>query len=252
MIEISGVTKTYGGAAVVDDVSLSLPRGGVTALIGPNGAGKSTLLGIAARLVKPDRGTVRVDGLDVFATPGDLLARKLAILRQDNTLSVRLTVRDLVAFGRYPHSKGRPTTEDWAKVAEAIEFLALGGLEDRFLDQLSGGQRQRAFVAMAVCQDTDCVLLDEPLNGLDMKHATEMMRLIRRLADERNKTMVLVLHDINYASIHADRVVAMRESRIAFDGPPSDLMRSETLASIYDMPIEVAEFNGHRLGLYQF
>ena len=252
MIEISGVTKTYGGAAVVDDVSLSLPRGGVTALIGPNGAGKSTLLGIAARLVKPDRGTVRVDGLDVFATPGDLLARKLAILRQDNTLSVRLTVRDLVAFGRYPHSKGRPTTEDRAKVAEAIEFLALGGLEDRFLDQLSGGQRQRAFVAMAVCQDTDCVLLDEPLNSLDMKHATEMMRLIRRLADERNKTMVLVLHDINYASIHADRVVAMREGRIAFDGPPAELMRSETLASIYDMPIEDAEFNGHRLGLYQF
>lgn len=251
MIEIRNISKAYGPTSVVVDVCLSIPKGGVTALIGPNGAGKSTLLAIMARLLKPDAGSVHVGDLDVFATPGPVLAKRLAILRQDNPLSVRLTVRDLVAFGRYPHTKGRPTADDADRVAEAIDYLALSGLETRFLDELSGGQRQRAFVAMALCQDTDCLLLDEPLNSLDMKHATGMMRTIRRLADEKGKTVVVVLHDINYAAAHADRVVAMREGRVAFDGPPSDLMRTEVLEGIYDMQVRIAEIDGRRFGLYQ-
>ncbi|MFL5202821.1 MAG: ATP-binding cassette domain-containing protein, partial [Microvirga sp.] len=161
MIEISKVSKAYGDAIVVRDVSLQLPRRGVTSIIGPNGAGKSTLLSMISRLLPMSAGTVTVDGLDVTQTPSDILARRLSILRQDNRVSSRLTVRDLVEFGRYPYSKGRLTTEDRAHAARAIGYLDLEPLADRFLDELSGGQRQRAYVAMVLCQDTEYVLFDE-------------------------------------------------------------------------------------------
>src|SRR5690606_37798333 len=130
---------------------------GITSIIGPNGAGKSTLLGMISRLLPMDAGTVTVDGLDVTRTPSDVLAQRLAILRQDNHIAARLTVRDLVAFGRYPHSKGRPTVDDRRHIEEALSFLELTELADRFVDELSGGQRQRASVAMVLCQDTDYV-----------------------------------------------------------------------------------------------
>jgi iron complex transport system ATP-binding protein len=163
---------------VVDGVTLSLPKGGITSIIGPNGAGKSTLLSMVSRLMSMDKGSVSVDGLDVTRTPSDVLARRLSILRQENHMTARLTVHDLVSFGRYPHSRGRLTAEDKVHIDQAISYLNLGDLSHRFLDELSGGQRQRAFVAMVLCQDTDYVLLDEPLNNLDMKHAMAMMKLL--------------------------------------------------------------------------
>jgi ABC-type enterochelin transport system, ATPase component len=218
MIVTSEVTKNYGSSCVVDGVSLTLPAGGITAIIGPNGAGKSTLLSMISRLMGMDRGSVTVDGLDITRTPSDVLARRLSILRQDNHMTARLTVRDLVSFGRYPHSKGRPTANDQRHINEAINYLALDDLADRFLDELSGGQRQRAFVAMVLCQDTDYVLLDEPLNNLDMKHAMGMMKLLRRAADDLGKTVVLVLHDINFASWYADTIVAMKHGKVAAQG----------------------------------
>ncbi len=152
MIRIDKVTKAYGRTVVVDAVTLDLPQKGLTSIIGPNGAGKSTLLSMMSRLMPMDSGTITVDGLDVTTTPGDVLARKLAILRQDNAMTSRLTVRELVAFGRYPHSKGRPTAADRDHVEHALAHLELGTLADRFLDELSGGQRQRAFVAMVLCR----------------------------------------------------------------------------------------------------
>lgn len=250
MIEIDHVTKRYGQSLVLDDVSLTIAAGGLTAVIGPNGAGKSTLLSVAARLVAPDGGAVRVDGLDVSATPGDVLARRLAILRQENGIAMRLTVRDLVAFGRYPHSKGRPTTQDARHIASAIDYMELGDLQGHFLDELSGGQRQRAFVAMVLSQDTDYLLLDEPLNNLDMKHAVGMMHLLRRAADDLGKTVVTVLHDINFASCYADRIIALKNGRLAFEGSPENLMRSETLAAIYDMDIPIHRIGDRQIGVY--
>src|SRR5690606_5800523 len=175
VIEVQHATKRYRATTVVDDVSVTVARGGITAIIGPNGAGKSTLLGLMSRLLRLDAGRVTVDGLDVTTAPSDVLARRLAILRQENQLTARLTVEDLVTFGRYPHSKGSPTAEDRRQVDASLAYLNLGHLRHRFLDELSGGQRQRAFVAMVLCQDTDCVLLDEPLNSLAMKHAVAMM-----------------------------------------------------------------------------
>ncbi|MGB3834119.1 MAG: ABC transporter ATP-binding protein [Mesorhizobium sp.] len=250
MIETSGVTKAYGETVVVDAVTLTLPARGITSIIGPNGAGKSTLLSMISRLLPMDSGRVLVDGLDVATTPGDVLARRLSILRQDNSIASRLTVRDLVTFGRFPYSKGRPTPDDRGHVKRAIAYLGLEPLSERFLDELSGGQRQRAFVAMVLCQDTDYVLLDEPLNNLDMKHAVTMMKLLRRAADELGKTVVLVLHDINFASCYSDRIVAMRDGRVVHQGSPEELIRTDILKDIYDLDIRVELMDGKRIGIY--
>jgi iron complex transport system ATP-binding protein len=250
LIEISKVSKAYGDAIVVRDVSLRLPRRGVTSIIGPNGAGKSTLLSMISRLLPMSAGTVTVDGLDVTQTPSDILARRLSILRQDNRVSSRLTVRDLVEFGRYPYSKGRLTTEDRAHAARAIGYLDLEPLADRFLDQLSGGQRQRAYVAMVLCQDTDYVLFDEPLNNLDMKHAVGMMKLLRRAADDLGKTIVLVLHDINFASCYSDYLVAMRDGAVVHHGTPAEIMTGPVIRAVYDMDVEIQDVRGHRISNY--
>ncbi|AZY49994.1 iron ABC transporter ATP-binding protein [Bordetella avium] len=250
MIEVQSLSKRYSQDVVVDDVSLSLPDGGITAIVGPNGAGKSTLLSMVSRLLPMSSGQVLIDGLDVTRTDSRELARRLAILRQDNHLPLRLTLRDLVAFGRYPHSGGRLTEEDSAHIERAIGYLDLGHLAERFLDEMSGGQRQRAFVAMVLCQDTRYVLLDEPLNSLDMKHAVAMMRILRRAADELGKTVVIVLHDLNFASAYADHIVAMRQGRVAYQGPPSVIIRSEVLSELYALPIAVHELDGQRICVY--
>ncbi len=250
MIVASKVSKRYGTGPVVDDVTVTLPAGGVTSIIGPNGAGKSSLLSIISRLSRPDAGRVTVDGLDVATTPGNVLARRLSILRQDNHMTARLTVGDLVAFGRYPHSRGRLTVEDKAHVDRALDYLSLTALRGRFLDELSGGQRQRAFVAMVLCQDTDYVLLDEPLNNLDMKHAASMMKLLRRASTELGKTVVMVLHDINFASRYSDHIVAMRDGKVVCQGPPETVITPEALRHIYDIAIQVREIDGHRLALF--
>lgn len=250
MIVTSNVTKAYGDARVVDEVSLELPKGGVTSIIGPNGAGKSTLLSMVSRLMAMDMGQVTVGGLDVTKTPSDELARRLSILRQENHMTARLTVHDLVSFGRYPHSKGRLTTEDKTKIDQAIAYLELGPLSDRFLDELSGGQRQRAFVAMVLAQDTDYVLLDEPLNNLDMKHAMSMMRLLRQAADELGKTVVLVLHDINFASWYSDHIVAMKAGKVAAQGSPKAMIQPGVLSEIYEMDIKVHEIGGQLISVY--
>lgn len=240
MIEAQGLTKRYGQSIVVDGVDLTLPPSGLTAIIGPNGAGKSTLLAMIARLLPADAGRALVAGLDVAKAPSDQLARRLAILRQDNAILSRLTVRDLVGFGRFPHSKGRlSSASDRAIVEEAIGFLGLEDLAERFLDELSGGQRQRAFVAMALAQDTDIILLDEPLNNLDIRHAVEIMRLMRKAADERGKTVVVVIHDINFAAAYADRIIAMKDGRIAREGPVSEVVTEESIASIFGLPVHV-------------
>ena len=250
MISLTDVTMTYGDLTVLGPVTLDIPAGGVTALVGPNGAGKSTLLTIVGRLATATSGRVTVAGNDVTTTPGRTLAKIVSILRQENHFVTRLTVRELVGFGRFPHSQGRLTADDHAKVDEAIAFLDLTALSGRYLDQLSGGQRQRAYVAMVLAQDTDYILLDEPLNNLDMKHAVAMMGQLRRAADELGKTIVLVVHDINFAAAYADRIVALSEGRVVHVGTPSDLMTSDTLEEVFGTPVEVRNDGPYPLAVY--
>lgn len=250
MIEIQNVTKRYGQKAVVDNVSVKIQKGHITSLIGPNGAGKSTLLSMVSRLLSRDQGQIRIDGLEVTQTDSQELAKKLSILKQDNRINVRLTVRDLVSFGRFPYSQGRLTAADWEQVDQAIAYMELEELTHRFLDQLSGGQRQRAYVAMTLCQDTDYILLDEPLNNLDMKHSVQIMRVLRRMVEELGKTIVLVMHDINFASCYSDYIIALKEGQLVYDGQVSEVISTPALQEIYGMTIPIEEIRGNRIGIY--
>ncbi|GAB2981067.1 iron ABC transporter ATP-binding protein [Frigoribacterium salinisoli] len=250
MIEFSDLTKAYADEVVLGPVAGRIGSGGITALVGPNGAGKSTLLSVIARLLEPTSGTVRVAGLDVATTPSSEIAKRLAILRQDAHVLARLTVRDLVGFGRFPHSRGRPGPDDRRIVGEVLEFLGLEPLADRYVDELSGGQRQRAFVAMVLAQDTEHVLLDEPLNNLDIEHSVRMMRHLRRAADELGRTVVVVVHDINFAAAWADRVIALRDGRIHTSGTVDEVVRADVLTDVFRTPVTVHEVEGRRIAVY--
>lgn len=250
MITLEGVQKSYGDGVQIGPVSVELPQGGITALVGPNGAGKSTILTMIGRLLKVDAGRIEVAGQDIVNTPSKAVAKILSILRQENHFVTRLTVRQLVGFGRFPYSRGRLTVQDEVYINEAIDFLNLGALENRYLDQLSGGQRQRAYVAMVLAQNTDYVLLDEPLNNLDMQHSVQMMKQLRRAADELGRTVVIVLHDINFASRYADWILAMNDGQVTEFGPPSEIITDEVLSRVFSTPVRVIDGPECRLAAY--
>jgi iron complex transport system ATP-binding protein len=250
MIRIENVSLSLGRAPILRDVSLTLPQGGVTALVGPNGAGKSTLLALIARLRPLQSGAISVDGLPVDATPSRELAKVLAVLRQEPGVASRLRVRELVGFGRFPHNRGRPTGEDRAIVDEALAELDLVHLSERFVETLSGGQRQRALIAMAFVQRTDYLLLDEPLNNLDMFHARQIMRRLRHMADENGRTVVVVLHDINHAAAYADRIVGMRDGTIVADGAPAEILNAEALEATFGYAMQVQSVGGRPVVLH--
>ncbi|MCG6203404.1 ATP-binding cassette domain-containing protein [Rhodopseudomonas sp. HC1] len=240
MIVVKNVSLAYQGAKILRDINLEIPETGVTALIGPNGAGKSSLLSLIARLQPIQTGSISVDGLPIGHTPSRVLARMLAILRQDPAIASRLKVRELVAFGRFPHNNGRATDEDRALTQAALERFDLTAFADRFIDTLSGGQRQLVLVAMTFCQGTRWLLLDEPLNNLDMFYARELMRSLREVADSERRAIVIVLHDINQAVTYADYIVALKNGALIASGTPDLIANTASLRQIfgYDMPVE--------------
>lgn len=250
MIEVANITKSYGTKNVVDNVSVSIQKGKITSFIGPNGAGKSTLLSMISRLVAKDTGEVIIEGDNISNIKSSELARKIAILKQSNHINVRLTIRELVSFGRFPYSQGRLNKEDWAKVDEAISYMELEDIQDKFLDQLSGGQRQRAYIAMVIAQDTEYILLDEPLNNLDMKHSVQIMKILRRLVNELNKTIIIVIHDINFASVYSDYIVALKDGKVVKEGPADEIINSDVLKDIYDMDIAIQNINCQKICVY--
>ncbi|AWH92399.1 ABC transporter ATP-binding protein [Dietzia lutea] len=250
MITLEKVSKNYSDAVTIGPVDLEIPRGGITALVGPNGAGKSTMLTMIGRLMGLDEGVIEVAGYDVSTTRSKDLARIVSILRQENHFITRLTVRQLVGFGRFPHSKGRLTVADEEIISQAIDFLDLADLENRYLDQLSGGQRQRAYVAMVLSQQTDYVLLDEPLNNLDMRHSVQMMKHLRNAAEELGRTIVIVLHDINFASHYADHICAMKNGAVVEFGPPAEIMTDQVLSRVFDTPVTVIDGPDGKLACY--
>ncbi len=247
---IKELTKKYDGKPVVDSVSFEIPKGKVLSLIGPNGAGKSTVMGIISRLVARDEGLVDFHGKDIGKWKSKELAKKLAILTQTNHIQMKLTVQELAAFGRFPYSGNRLTKEDREIIDRAIGYMELEEYKDRYIDELSGGQRQRALIAMVIAQDTDYVLLDEPTNNLDIYHATNMMKIVRRLCDELGKTVVLVLHEINYAAFYSDYICAFMDGKIAKFGTVDEVITKENLSEIYKVDFEIQKIQGKPLSIY--
>ena len=239
MIEIKNIFKKYKDRNVVDNVSFNIEKGKITSFIGPNGAGKSTVLGIVTRLISGDGGDVVIEGKNLSDYHTKDLAKKIAILKQSNNISLKLTIRELVGFGRFPHSEGNLNSEDEKYINEAIEYMKLTDIQDKYLDELSGGQRQRAYIAMVIAQNTEYILLDEPLNNLDMSHSVQMMKVLRNLCDDLGKTIVLVMHDINFASCYSDNIVALKNGKIEKVGTTNEIVQKEVLEDIYEMNFDI-------------
>ena len=247
---IVDLKKKYDSKTVVDSVSFEIPKGKILALIGPNSAGKSTVMGMISRLIAKDSGMIHFENKDLEKWKSKELAKKLSILTQHNNIQMKLTVRELVAFGRFPYSGNHLTKEDNEMIDKAIAYMELQEYEHRFIDELSGGQRQRAYIAMVIAQDTEYVLLDEPTNNLDIYHATNMMRTVRRLCDELGKTVILVLHEINYASFYSDYICAMVNGKIKKFGTVEEVINKKTLSEIYGVDFEISYVDGKPLSVY--
>ncbi|WP_201583387.1 MULTISPECIES: ABC transporter ATP-binding protein [Psychrobacter] len=248
MIKLNNISHHIGKQKILHDITLSLPTAQVIALIGPNGAGKSTLFSVMARLQPLQSGQVSfaVDNeeRDIVSCQARTLAKTVAMLGQDNHVQGRLRVHELLMFGRYPYHQGQPTADDQQKVQEILERFELEPLAERFLSTLSGGQRQRVLIAMIVCQDTPYLLLDEPLNNLDMYHAGRLMRELRQLSHNQQKTVVIVLHDINQAAQFADTVVTMKAGEVTAVGRPADVITKETMKDLYNVDVTVLSHQG--------
>ncbi|MGL5573944.1 MAG: ABC transporter ATP-binding protein [Sarcina sp.] len=250
MIEAKNIIKKYGNKKVVDNVSLIIEKGKLTSLIGPNGAGKSTVLSIISRLMKQDKGDVFIEGKNLNEWNEKELSKKISILKQSNNINVRLKIEELVAFGRFPYCDGRLKEEDENLIAKAIEYMQLTDIKDRYLDELSGGQRQRAYIAMVIAQDTEYVLLDEPLNNLDMKHSVQMMKVLRGLVDDLGKTVVIVMHDINFASCYSDKIAVLKNGQLIKDEIKEDIINKDFLEEIYEIPFNIQNINEQKICVY--
>jgi iron complex transport system ATP-binding protein len=249
-MNVVDLMKNYGDKTVVNEVSFEVPKGKVLSLIGPNGAGKSTVMGMISRLIAKDAGVIQFEDEDLSKWKSKELAKRLAILTQHNHVQMKLTVRELVAFGRFPYSGNRLTLEDHKMIDKAIAYMELEAFADRYIDELSGGQRQRVYIAMVIAQDTDYVLLDEPTNNLDIYHATNLMRIARRLCDELGKTVILVLHEINYAAFYSDYICAFKDGKIAKFGTVEEVINKDTLSQIYMVDFEIMNIGGKPLTIY--
>ncbi len=240
-LKIESLKTGYGGNPILNDLTLSLKRGKVTSIIGPNGCGKSTLLKSIGRILKPSGGGIYLEGEDVFRMETRELAKKLAILPQSPIAPAGISVAELVAYGRFPHQSGlrKLTSRDYDIVNWAIGATGLDSIREKEVDALSGGQRQRVWIAMALCQQTDIILLDEPTTYLDMAYQLEVLQLLESLNQTYGTTIVMVLHDLNLASRVSHEMIAMRSGEIVKAGTPDEVMTVETLRAVYDIEAHI-------------
>ena len=244
-MELKNIHKAYD-TVVVDSVSLTIPKNQLTAFIGPNGAGKSTLVSIMSRLLQKDSGQLWIKGKEIEVWNSKELSKELSVLKQNQSFQVSLTVEELVSFGRYPYSKGKLSTLDYQMIDQALKHTNLLELRERSIQTLSGGQMQRVFIAMVLAQDTEIILLDEPLNHLDLKQAVEIMKLLRYMVENLDKTVVIVMHDLNMAINFSDYLVAFKEGKCEFHGQIMDVVTNQTLSELYEIDIEVIEVSGKK------
>ncbi|TDC70483.1 ABC transporter ATP-binding protein [Streptomyces hainanensis] len=238
-----GLRLGYGSRVVADELDLAITGGRVTALVGPNACGKSTALRALARLLKPTAGVVHLDGTDIQELPARALAQRLALLPQTPTAPDGITVRDLVARGRTPHQRWwrQWSREDELVVDAALAATGSAELAERSIDELSGGQRQRVWIAMALAQDTDVLLLDEPTTYLDLAHQVDVLELVVGRNRDRGTTVVMVLHELNLACRYADHLVAMRDGAVVAAGPPAEVVTPELVEDVFGLRATVIE-----------
>ena len=255
MYELDGVSFRIGERVLLHPLALTLPKGRVCGLIGHNGSGKSTLLKLLARQQSPSAGTLRFAGRPLREWENREFARQVAYLPQQQPAASGMTVRELVALGRYPWhgALGRFTGVDGEKVHEAMELTDITRFADRAVDSLSGGERQRAWIAMLVAQDSQCLLLDEPISALDIAHQVEVLALVKELSRKRDLCVVVVLHDPNMAARYCDELIALKEGRLLRRGTPAEIMQGEVLKEIFGVEMGVLQHpvTGQPIGYVQ-
>ncbi len=246
MIRVENLSYKIGNKQneklILNNINLTIPKNKLTAIIGANGAGKSTLLHLMARLIPLQSGNVYYGDINLVQKNDEQLAKVLAILSQQSTINSRILVSELLMFGRYPYHKGKPTEQDKKIVSQMLNQFHLTDFQNRYLDTLSGGQKQRVFIAIAFCQTTPYILLDEPLNNLDLYHSNQLMNLINDSIKEQ--TAVIVLHDINQALAFADYIVAMKAGRVVYQGTPQEIITAENIKNLFNVDVEIIEHNG--------
>jgi len=240
-LEVERLQVGYRERVVIESLDLVIPPNQLTAIVGPNACGKSTLLRALSRLLPPRQGRVLLDGEDVHRMPAKALARKLGLLPQSPIAPEGITVGDLVGRGRHPHQSiwSRWSHDDDLAVAAALEATDTVELVDRPVDELSGGQRQRVWIAMALAQETDVLLLDEPTTFLDVSHQIEVLDLLTDLNQRRGTTIVMVLHDLNIAARYADHLIAMADGRLQAAGPATEVLTPETVRAVFGLDSQV-------------
>jgi len=241
-VKTESLSIGYTDRLLFENLDLHIPRGEISVFVGSNGCGKSTLLRSIARLLKPTTGSVLLEGKDVNRMSSRDVAKKMGILPQSPVSPEGLTVHDLVKQGRYPHQSWlkRWTEEDTEKVEAAMEATRISDLRDRAVDTLSGGQRQRAWIAMTLAQDTDVILLDEPTTYLDMTHQIEILDLLFELNEKKNRTIVMVLHDLNLASRYAHNIIAIKNGEVHAQGKPENIITCDLVRSVFGMECQVS------------
>ena len=236
-----GLSLTYSDRPIVNNLEIYIPDGKITALVGANGSGKSTILKAMARIMKPQNGSVFLDGKSIHSQSTKEIAKQLAILPQTPTAPDGLTVGELVSYGRFPHQRGFGTlsTKDKEVIRQSIELTSMQDFYDRPVDQLSGGQRQRAWIAMALAQETDILFLDEPTTYLDMAHQLEVLKLLVKLNADENRTIVMVVHDLNHATRYAQHMIAIKDGMVVSEGSPTEVMNKDVLRQVFGIEADI-------------
>lgn len=245
MLNVKELNAGYENKKIIEDLCLNIKKGEIVSIIGPNGSGKSTLLSCLTRYIKPMSGQIFLENENIYSKSIKEFSKKVAILAQHHSVTSNVTVRQLVSYGRLPHKKWyeRQNQKDYEIVENAMKYTNILHYEDKFVNSLSGGEQQRVWIAMALAQTPDLLLLDEPTTYLDISHQLELMKLIHTINKERKITIIMVLHDLNQASEYSDKIVLMKNGKIFDYGLPKDVINCENLKNVYNIKCHICENN---------
>lgn len=241
-IQVEALDVAYEKNLIIENMNLSIPKGKITMIIGANGCGKSTLLKTVARIIKPKNGTIKINGKNIKEQAPKEIAKDMAVLPQSPKAPQGLLIRELVSYGRFPYQSamGGMSEHDYEVVDWALEVTGMKEFANQSVDEVSGGQRQRAWIAMALAQETEILVLDEPTTYLDMSHQLEILKLLQKLNREQNRTIVMVLHELNNATKFADHIIGVKSGKVLFEGSPKSVITEENLQQLYGIKAKLA------------